>query len=250
MTQEHIEEHLFQEVFMPRLSWKYVPLGALLIFCLVACGTTDTGITNNATPTSVASTPTTASATCPAPNGDVHTYSIVSEKSEASYKVQEKFLNRDLPNEAVGRTNDITGNLTLTLGTSPVVNNLKITVDLTTLRSDENMRDERIRDNWLESNKYPHAIFEVTEPQPLPADYKNGKTVEFDLKGNLTIHNTTKPATFHVTGKLDGSTITGKATDTVMMKDFGITPPDIAGLLTVKDGVTLTFDFTAEEKSC
>lgn len=232
---------------MSRHQWRMIPLGALLCLLLAACGNT------NPETSAHTSTPTTAATTASTPvacSTDMHTYDIVSEKSEATYKVQEKFLNRALPNEAVGRTNDISGDISLFLGSSPRLNSLKITVDLSTLRSDESMRDDRIHDNWLESNKYPHAIFEVIEVQAIPADYKGGKTVEFDLKGNLTVHGTTKPATFHVSGKLDGPTITGKATDVVMMKDFGIDPPNIAGLLTVTDGVTLTFNFTAQERSC
>jgi hypothetical protein len=63
----------------------------------------------------------------------------------------------------------------------------------------------------------------------------------------MTIHNTTKPVTFDVHGKVQGDTVTGTATTFVMMRDFGFEPPSIAGLLTVQDGVTVTVNFTAKE---
>jgi hypothetical protein len=31
------------------------------------------------------------------------------------------------------------------------------------------------------------------------------------------------------------------------MKDFGFDPPNVAGMLTVEDGVTVTINFTAKE---
>ena len=63
----------------------------------------------------------------------------------------------------------------------------------------------------------------------------------------MTIRDVTKPVTFDVTGKLEGDTITGSATTQILMKDFGIDPPSVAGMLTVKDGVMIKLNFTAKE---
>jgi len=177
-------------------------------------------------------------------------YTIASTQSSASYAVQEQFLNQDLPNTAKGTTKDITGGFVLKLPDTPTMEAMKITADLRTLTSDENRRDERIRENWLESNKYPYAVFTVKDPQTLPADYANGKEVSFELAGELTVHSVTRPETFKVTGKLDNDTVTGKATASVLMANYGIDPPNIAGFLTVKDGVTLTFNFIAQKSAC
>ena len=67
------------------------------------------------------------------------------------------------------------------------------------------------------------------------------------MTGDMTIRDVTKPVTFDVTGKLVGDTITGSATTQILMKDFGIDPPSVAGMLTVKDGVTIKLNFTAKE---
>jgi polyisoprenoid-binding protein YceI len=177
----------------------------------------------------------------------VRTFTIVPEQTEASYEVQEQFLNRDLPSQAIGKTNAVTGELQLSLNGKPSGKVTNITVDLRTLTSNESRRDNRIRQQWLESQKYPYAVFTSTDAQGIPASYTEGQDVTFKLTGDMTVHNVTRPVTFDVTGKLIGDTITGSAKTQILMKDFGIDPPSIAGMLTVKDGVTITINFTAKE---
>jgi polyisoprenoid-binding protein YceI len=192
-----------------------------------------------------ADAPTTAAATGAA--AGTRTFTIVPEQSEASYEVQEQFLNRDLPNQAIGKTNAVQGEFQISLDGKPSGKVTNITVDLSKLASDESRRDNRIRQQWLESSKYPNAVFTSTDAQGLPESYTEGQDVSFKLTGDMTIRDVTKPVTFDVTGKLQGDTITGSATTQILMKDFGIDPPSIAGMLTVKDGVTIKLNFTAKE---
>ena len=197
-----------------------------------------------------AAQPADRATTAPAPSGaagGTRTFSIVPEQSEASYEVQEQFLSRDLPNQAIGKTNAVTGEFQFSLDGKPSGKVTNITVDLSKLTSDESRRDNRIRTQWLESNKFPNAVFTSTEAQGLPEAYTEGQDVNFKLTGDMTIRDVTKPVTFDVTGKLVGDTITGSATTQIMMKDFGIDPPSVAGMLTVKDGVTVKLNFTAKE---
>lgn len=177
----------------------------------------------------------------------MRTFTIVPEQSEASYEVQEKFLNRSLPNKAIGKTNAIEGEFQFTTNGQPTGKVSKITVDLRKLTSDEARRDNRIRQQWLESDKYPYAEFTSTDAQDLPAQYTEGQDVSFKLTGDMKIRDVTHPVTFDVKGKLDGDTVTGTATTLLMMKDYGFEPPTIAGMLTVDDGVTVVVNFTAKE---
>jgi hypothetical protein len=50
-----------------------------------------------------------------------------------------------------------------------------------------------------------------------------------------------------MTANLDGETLSGSASTFLYMRDFGFEPPDIAGILRVTDGVTVTVNFTAQE---
>jgi polyisoprenoid-binding protein YceI len=175
------------------------------------------------------------------------TFQIVPDQTEASYEVQEQFLNRNLPSKAVGKTNAVEGQFQFSADGKPSGQVTKITVDLRTLTSDDSRRDNRIRTRWLESETYPYAEFTSTDAQNLPDSYSEGQEVNFKLNGTMTIRDVTKPVTFDVTGKLQGDTVTGTATAQILMKDFGFDPPSIAGMLTVEDGVTITVNFTAKE---
>ncbi len=234
-----------------RISMAFI--GVFLMAVLVACGggngTTgsSTSSTSKSTATSTtASIPTASGTTCVAPTGDASAYNLVSNQSEASYKVQEQFLNRDLPNDAIGTTKNVQGSFLLTSGSQPVITQLKMSADLRTLTSDQQRRDDAIKDRWLESNTYPNATF-VAKNVQVPS---NQGQVTFNMTGNMTIHGVTRQETFKVTGKLTGDTITGTATTNILMKNYGFDAPSIAGMLTVKDGVTVTFNFTAKKGDC
>ena len=233
----------------PRI-WMAI-LAAMLAIGLVACGNSTSQPSANQ-PAAPTAAPTAQSAAAPATSSGgaasgARTFTIVPEQTEASYEVQEQFLNRDLPSQAIGKTNAVTGELQLSLNGKPSGKVTNITVDLRTLTSNESRRDNRIRQQWLESQKYPYAVFTSTDAQGIPESYTEGQDVSFKLIGDMTVHNVTKPVTFDVTGKLVGDTITGSAKTQILMKDFGIDPPSIAGMLTVKDGVTITINFTAKE---
>jgi polyisoprenoid-binding protein YceI len=228
-------------------------MGLLLVVVLAACGGDNGTAGNNnsnqkATATTASSTPGASSGACVAPTGNASAsaYNTVPNQSEASYSVQEQFLNRDLPNDAVGKTKSVQGSFLLTSGAQPVINHLKMTVDLRTLTSDEQRRDNSIKDRWLESNTYPNAVFEAKDVK-VPS---GSGEVTFDMTGNMTIHNVTRQETFKVTGKLSGDTITGKATTNILMKNYGFDAPTISGILTVKDGVAVTLNFTAQKGNC
>jgi polyisoprenoid-binding protein YceI len=237
-------------------------VNVLLLGILAACGGTASQSTTpltaqpaaSAAPTAQPATeaaPTSQPAATAAPAQAAPTgariFAIVPEQTEASYEVQEQFLNRDLPNKAIGKTNAVEGEFQFTSDGKPTGQVTKISVDLRTLTSDSGMRDRRIRREWLESDTYPFAEFVSTAVEGVPESYAEGQEVSFKLNGDLTIRNVTRPVTFDVIGKLEGDTVTGTATTFVLMKDFGFDPPAVAGVLTVEDGVTITVNFTAKE---
>ena len=247
---------------MYRRIWMAI-LAVAFVGVLVACGSSTTQPAAAPTAASTAAAPTAApaadappaaaadgAAAAPALSaaaGGTRTFTIVPEQTEASYEVQEKFLNRELPNMALGKTNAVTGELQVSLDGKPSGKITKIMVDLRTLTSDQRRRDSRIRTQWLESEKYPFAEFTSTDVQGTPDSYTEGQEVNFKLTGDMKIREVTKPVTFDVKGKLEGDTITGSATSKILMKDFGFDPPNVAGMLTVEDGVTVAINFTAKE---
>lgn len=177
------------------------------------------------------------------------TFQVVPDQSEATYQVQEEFFNRPVNLVSpIGRTNAIEGQFQFSLtGNQIQLADNQFKVDLRTLTSDEARRDQRIRSDWLESDKYPWAEFKATTIENFPANVTEGQDVSFKLTGDMTIREITKPQTFDVTARLDGNTFTGTATGYLLMKDYGFEPPSILGVLKVTDGVTVTVKFAAAE---
>ena len=180
---------------------------------------------------------------------------IVPEMSEASYQVEEEFFQQaverlgvDLGETiTVGSTQEVEGEFVLDLTqTFPLVEN-QFTVNIRSLTSDQFRRDERIREESLESDKFPLATFVATAVEGFPATYTEGEEITFQLIGDLTIREIAQPTTFAVTAVLDNNTISGTATATILMTDFGFDPPSIGNFFTVANEVLITLDFLAEE---
>jgi len=181
--------------------------------------------------------------------GGPRVFKIVPEQSVAQYAVEEEFLGQAVPFvTAVGKTNAFAGEVALQFnGNSVAIAGNTFTVDLSTLTSDRPRRDRAIREDWLESSKFPIATFVATSATDLPADAALGQDVSFTVAGDLTMREVTHPVTWAMTAKLDGDTLTGTATSSILMRDFGFEPPDIAGMLKVTDGVSVTVTYTAKE---
>jgi polyisoprenoid-binding protein YceI len=184
------------------------------------------------------------------------TFVIVPAQSRAEYAVEEEFLGAPVPFvTTVGSTDAIAGEVTLDIADGGVrIGDNRFTVDLRTLQSDEPRRDARLRTEWLESDRFPLAEFVATEVVGSfspgrtcpPADAALGEEVSFQVSGTLTIRDIAQPVTWDMTAAIDGDTLSGVATTLVYMRDFGFEPPDIAGMLRVTDGVTVTVVFVAE----
>lgn len=190
------------------------------------------------------------------PSG-TRTFVIVPQESEAAYIVDEEFLAGAASRlgiqagkvKTTGATSQVNGSLALDFGDSvPQLVSGDFTVDISTLSSDQNRRDNRIRQEWLQSARYPIATFTATSIQNAPASYNEGEEASFQLAGDLTIRETTVPVTFDVKATLQGDTIAGEATTQVKMTDFGFQPPAMGGLLTVGDDTVIQLKFTAKEQ--
>ena len=191
--------------------------------------------------TGATATPTTAAA-----SANTVDFKIVPGESQVSYTVQETFFNQNNKiATAVGVTKQVTGDI---FGdkTNPGQSKIgTITVDISQFTSDKSMRDNFIRRNFLESSKYPLATFTPTAVDGVPETYTDGQSYSFKVTGNLTVHNVTKPVTFDVTASLKGTTLSGTASTTIKMSDFGVGPITLAGMLQTQDDVKLSMQFVA-----
>ncbi|GAC1350782.1 MAG: hypothetical protein NVSMB27_36600 [Ktedonobacteraceae bacterium] len=184
----------------------------------------------------------------PIPSTGLQTFQIVPAETTASYSVYENLIFQNKPNnDAIGTTHSVQGSFKIRTGSSPLVAAMNVTVDLRTLQSDAQRRDTYVQQHALETDTYPYATFVSVSSQGLPASYTDGQTVHFQLTGNLTMHGKTNKEVFDVQGKVVGKTITGTATSTIYMTDFGIQPPNLANIAIAQNKVVITITFTANE---
>src|SRR6266702_6337907 len=122
----------------------------------------------------------------------LQTFQIVPAQTTASYSVYENLIFQNKPNnDAIGTTHSVQGSFRIRTGASPLVASMNITVDLSTLQSDAQRRDNFIKQNSLQTDTYPNATFVSVSTQGLPSSYTDGQTVHFQLTGNLTMHGKT-----------------------------------------------------------
>jgi polyisoprenoid-binding protein YceI len=166
----------------------------------------------------------------------------VAPGTKARYKVREQLAGIDFPSDAVGGTEAITGFLIVRPDGS-IDPKSKLSVDLTTLSSDQSMRDGYLQRNTLETEKFP--VMDLLAKRatglatPLPATGQAG----FRLVSDVTLHGVTKEVTWTVVSTFGNDTIAGRATTTTDFATFNLTKPSLARLLTVDDKIELEVEF-------
>lgn len=192
-----------------------------------------------------------------APSG-MRTFVIVPEESKASYLVDEEFFEDALSKlgisagkkDVIGSTQVIEGQLQINPNDmGQLLGENRFKVDMRTLRTDQERRDNYILDDGPAFNRFPEATFEATEVSGLPTSYSDGEEIQFQMKGILTVHEVPVPITFDVTAILDGDTLTGIAETRALMTDFGIEPPNFARTLAVADEFGIRVELTAKENT-
>jgi polyisoprenoid-binding protein YceI len=207
-----------------------------------------TAIATSAAGSTPTAATTAASGTTPIASSEgALAFRIIPEQSTASYFADEKLASLPLPSKAQGTTKEIEGTFHLTengFGLDPSQPST-FTVQLTSLKSDKDMRDRRVQ-STLETGRFPSATFTATSisgvDTSLPADQEH----TFQLAGMLDLHGVQKEVTWEVKARRDGALMTGLATVNFMYSDFGITPPNIANFVAVEDDVTLQVQIVAQ----
>jgi polyisoprenoid-binding protein YceI len=180
-------------------------------------------------------------------SSSMSTYQLVPEESKVTYEVGETFFSQNNRfNLAVGVTPQVSGSVMLDPANPQSAEIGEIQVDISQFKSDSGRRDNLIRGRFLESSTYPVAVFKPTAIGGLPDSYTEGQDISFKVTGDLTVKQTTKPVTFDVTAKLENSTLTGTATTTILLSDFGVGPIELAGMLKTEDQAKLTLEFVAK----
>ena len=232
----------------------------ILTALLVSCGGDDATATPNPAQQALTAEAAVSFAQLPPLNlgaaEGVRTFHIVPGQSKVFYIVDEELFADATrkyglavgKTQVIGSTWDVDGLLQLDLATNAIGTN-RFAVYLPTLQTDQHLRDTWVRDNALESNRFPLAVFRATEIQGAPQSYQQGTAAHFQLVGTLTIRAIDLPVVWAVTASLRDNTITGSAETRLRMTDFGFEPPHFANTLSVQDEFGVRIEFVAEDNS-
>jgi Tol biopolymer transport system component/polyisoprenoid-binding protein YceI len=149
------------------------------------------------------------------------------------YRVRERLGSISAPNDVVGRSPAVSGTATIAGG---VLSAAQVTVDMTRLRTDVEPRDGRMREEGLETLRFPTASFRLDRPVPL-GDVSGARVVELRLPGTLTLHGVAKPLEFPVQARWDGPSIQVAGSARIRRADFGLEVPNLVGYRIEDTGV-------------
>ncbi len=174
----------------------------------------------------------------------------VSTGSKAVVRVTEQLADRQNLSDAVLTSEKVSGEFTL-LPNGTFAPTSKITVDLTSLASDNRQRDNFIKNDTLETRRFPEATFVPTKAEGLTLPLPSSGDLSFKLNGQLTVHGVTKDVTFDVKATRTDADLTSTATVTPALQfgTFGMTQPRVFSVLSIKDEIRLEVQLVAKQKA-
>lgn len=163
--------------------------------------------------------------------GDISGTYAAGTGSEAGYRVDEVLFGQNAT--AAGRTSDVTGSLVID-GTT--VDTATVEVDMTTVTSDKDRRDNQFKGRIMDVETYPTSTFELAEPIELSSVPATGALVTETAVGDLTLHGTTKRVTVELTAKRTAAGIEVTGSIPITFADYEIPSPSLPGITTEDHG--------------
>ncbi|HVS51499.1 MAG TPA: YceI family protein [Opitutaceae bacterium] len=168
------------------------------------------------------------------------TYTIDAVHSSVAFSV------RHFVSKVPGKFTKFSGAITVDKD-NPANNAAEATIETASLSTENQRRDDHVRSaDFLDAAKFPTIKFKST------AWTKTGDNT-FDVKGNLTIKDVTRPVTLKVTllgigPGMPGTTLSGwEATTTIDKKDFHVIDPPMLDAA-LGDDVAITINVEADKK--
>jgi polyisoprenoid-binding protein YceI len=170
----------------------------------------------------------------------------ITSGSLVGYRVSEQFVGQTSAHDAVARTSDVTGQVTIAkAGAAYQMTSARVTVQLSNLASVDQVAGynvsnrDRIVQRSLGVSSYPTAVF-AAQNVTLPASAETGQSVTVSVPGQLTVHGVTQNVTATLQLRVSGNTAQIAGSIPTNMTGYGISPPSV-GFTTVQPAVTLEF---------
>ena len=168
---------------------------------------------------------------------------LASTGNAARYRVRERLVGHDFPNDAVGETKSLTGAISFDSNGKVIREASKFTVDASTFVSDQNRRDGFVRGRLLEADDYPVITLVPTEARgvSLPLPTTGSRTIE--MTADLTVRGVTRPTTWKGSAQFKDGQVKGSASTAFTFDDIQMEQPRVPVLLSVADTIRLEINF-------
>ena len=166
--------------------------------------------------------------------------------SVARYKIGEQFAQLPTPITAVGETSGINGKIYFDpSGNISASDASMIVVDVDSLKSDENKRDNWVRRNGGIGSEIVINLTKVSgHTWPLP---DSGK-MKVIIEGDMTISDVAKPVTWKGILDIAGSDITGSLSTIITWDQFSLSKPRLPFIISVDDEIILELEVIATKE--
>jgi len=161
----------------------------------------------------------------------------------ARYRVRERLVGHDLPNDAVGETKTLSGAIEFDSKGNVIPQSSKFVLDAGTFVSDQNRRDGFVRGRLLDAQQYPSIVLVPTAVRGVSLPLPSSGTVPIEMTANLTVHGVTRPTIWNGSAKFQDGRVTGAAATAFTFNDIQMEQPRVPVLLSVADTIRLEIDF-------
>jgi len=159
------------------------------------------------------------------------------------YRVRERLVGHDLPNDAIGETKSLSGAIEFDSKGKVIPESSKFVVDASTFVSDKDRRDGFVRGRLLEADAYPSIVLVPTDVRGVSMPLRTSGTLPIEMTGNLTVHGVTRPTVWKGSAKFQEGRVTGSAATAFTFDDIQMEQPRVPVLLSVADTIRLEIDF-------
>ena len=171
-------------------------------------------------------------------------YEISQEESQVRFELDEELAGQ--PNTVIGTTDQVAGQMAVDFNSLSATQVGIIQVNARTLLTDNNFRNNSIRNRILHTDQYEFITFTPTSLEGLPDSVAIGETVTFSMIGDLTIQDVTTEVTFEVEATAVSETqISGTASTIIMREAYNLVIPTVPNVANVEEEVELYIDFVA-----
>jgi polyisoprenoid-binding protein YceI len=161
----------------------------------------------------------------------------------ARYRVRERLVGRDFPNDAVGETKTVSGAIEFDSKGNVIPQSSKFVLDASTFVSDQNRRDGFVRGRLLDAQQYPSIVLVPTSVRGVNLPLPSSGSLPIEMTGDLTVHGVTRPTLWKGSAAFKDGRVTGSAATAFTFTDIQMEQPRVPVLLSVADTIRLEIDF-------